>query len=112
MALSKKNEKGKCPFRKLSPCSDECTLFRKGVRYREDKDEAIPFESCALNIIADNLEAMHNRTFMMQRELGETKNVMAFKILSDLGIVEKEQAVRQAQAIINIPESNDKKLIK
>lgn len=110
MGLKKNNEKGKCPFRGLKPCSEQCAFYRKGMRYREDGSDPIPFEECSINIIADNLEAMHNRTYMMQREVGETKNVMAFKILSDLGVVEKESAIQNAKSIINLPTT--KKLIK
>jgi hypothetical protein len=108
--INKVLNKGKCPFRNLEECSDECAFFRKGVRFNEKKQESYAFEECAINIIADNLEAMHQRTYAMQREVGETKNVMAFKILSDLGMVSSEEAAKRAQAIINIPE--DKKLLK
>ena len=108
--INKSVNKGKCPFRNLEDCSEECAFFRKGVRYNEKKQESFAFEECAINIIADNLEAMHQRTFAMQREVGETKNVMAFKILSDLGMVNPDEAARKAAAIINIPE--EKKLIK
>jgi hypothetical protein len=110
MAVTKKTDKGKCPFRRLKNCSEECAFYRKGVRYSEQGGDPIPFEDCAFNIIADNLEAMHNRTYMLQKEVGETKNVMAFKVLADLGMVDPNEAGRQASAIINIPD--DKKLIK
>ena len=108
--ISKTQNKGKCPFRNLEACSEECVFYRKGVRFNEKKNESYPFEECAINIIADNLEAMHQRTYAMQREVGETKNIMAFKILSDLDMVSKDETVRQAQAIIDIPD--DKKLLK
>jgi hypothetical protein len=110
MATTKNNEKGKCPFRNLKPCSEECAFYRKGIRYSESGKDPIPFEECSINIIADNLEAMHNRTYMMQKEVGETKNVMAFKIMADLGMIEKGEAIRHASKLINI--SDDKKLIK
>ena len=110
MATSKKSERGKCPFLLLDPCNEECAFYRKGVRFTEKGGDPIPFEDCAINIMADNLEAMHNRTYMMQKEVGETKNVMAFKVLSDLGMVDPHEAGRQAMAMINIPD--DKKLIK
>lgn len=110
MSLKKNSEKGKCPFRNLKPCSEECAFYRKGIRYKEDGSEPVPFEECCINIIADNLEAMHNRTYMMQKEVGETKNVMAFKILADLGMVSRDEAKRQAEVLINLPD--DKKLIK
>ncbi len=95
MATTKNNKKGKCPFRNLKPCSEECAFYRKGMRYSESGSDPIPFE---------------NRTFMMQKEVGETKNIMAFKILSDLGMVDKKEAAQRAAKLIDIPE--DKKLIK
>jgi len=103
MLSKKKSEgRGKCPFRKLAECSTECVLYRKGIRYTDDqKSEPFPFEECALNIIADNLEAMHNRTYMLQKEVGDTKNVMAVKILSDLGMTTTKEVERQAMKIIN-----------
>ena len=86
--LNKKKDKllGKCPFRNLKTCSTECVLYREGVRFNETNEETTPFVECAINIIADNVEAIHNRSFMLQSEVGQTKNVMALKILSDLGL--------------------------
>lgn len=110
MATTKKNEKGNCPFRNLKPCSETCAFYRKGMRFKEDSGDPIPFEECSINIIADNLEAMHNRTFMMQKEVGETKNVMAFKVLHDLGVIDKKSAVEKATRLINLPD--DKMLVK
>ena len=107
--ISKVQNKGKCPFRNLEECSMECVFFRRGVRFNEKKGESYPFEECAINIIADNLEAMHQRSYSIQREVGETKNVMAFKILSDLGKVNPDEAIRRAEAIISLP--SDKKLL-
>jgi len=114
MLNKKKTEgKGNCPFRKLATCSDTCVLYRKGVRFTDDqKAEPFPFEECALNIIADNLEAMHNRTYMLQKEVGETKNVMTLKILSELGRIRPDEVERQALKIITPPQpEGDKKLI-
>ena len=108
--INKSVNRGKCPFRNLEECSDECAFFRKGVRFNEKKQESFAFEECAINIIADNLEAMHQRTFAMQREVGETKNIIAFNILSDLGMVSKDEAAQKAAAVINIPD--DTKLLK
>lgn len=110
--LNKKNDKlpGKCPFRGLKPCDKGCVLFREGVRFTEDKGQAFPFSDCGLNIIADNLEAMHNRSFMLQKEVGEMKNVTAMKILADLGVGTVENAQRVALKIINLPKE-DKKLL-
>jgi hypothetical protein len=110
--LNKKNDKlaGKCPFRNLKSCEKECVMYREGVRFTEDKGQAFPFADCALNIIADNLEAMHNRSYMMQKEVGEVKNVIAMKVLSDLGIGSVENAQRVALKVINLPKE-DKKLL-
>jgi hypothetical protein len=105
--LSKKDEKGKCPFRKLKDCSEECVLYRKGVRYNEKTEESFPFEGCALNVIADNLEAMHNRTFMMQKEVGETKNVVTLRILQELGKIKPAEVERQAKKTLNLPTQDD-----
>jgi len=112
MLNKKKTEgRGKCPFRNLKECSTECVMYRKGIRFTDDqKSEPFPFEECALNIIADNLEAMHNRTYMMQKEVGETKNVMAIKILSDLGMAPVEEVKRQAMKMVS-PETVTNKVL-
>ena len=109
MLNKKKTEgRGKCPFRKLAECSTECVMYRKGIRYSDDQNaEPFPFEECALNIIADNLEAMHNRTYMMQKEVGDTKNIMTLKILSELGKVHPDEVERQAIKIITTPPNEE-----
>jgi len=85
MALVKNNERGECPFALFDECNVKCVLYRKGIRYSEKPGEQpTPFEDCAINIIADNLEAMHNRTYMMQKEVGDTKNIIALKTMIDL----------------------------
>ena len=100
--LKKKKDKllGKCPFRAHKPCNTQCVFFREGVRFNEQKEETFPFTECAINIIADNLEAMHNRTFMLQSEVGQTKNVMALKILADLGMHNPVDVARTAIKLI------------
>jgi len=100
----------KCPFRKLNPCSEECALYRKGVRFNELKNESFPFEECAFNIMADNAEAAHNRIYMLQKEVGETKQVVAIKIMADLGLVKNSEVERQVLKIILPPEET--KLLK
>ena len=100
--LKKKKDKllGKCPFRAHKPCNVECVFFREGVRFNEQINETTPFTECAINIIADNLEAMHNRTFMLQNEVGQTKTVMALKILADLGLQNPVEVARTAIKLI------------
>lgn len=102
MAMAKKNERGKCPFRNFKPCDENCVFYRKGIRYTDDsRAEPIPFEDCAVNIIADNVEAMHNRAYMLQKEVGETKNIIAVNILKDLGMAKPEEVSRQALKVID-----------
>jgi hypothetical protein len=100
--LKKKKNKllGKCPFRNHKVCDEECVFFREGTRYNEQTEEVFPFADCAFNVIAENLEAMHNRTFMLQCEVGQTKNVMALKILADLGLHNPVDVARTAIKLI------------
>lgn len=100
--LKKKKDKllGKCPFRNHKPCDSECVYFREGTYYNEKTEEVTPFVDCAINIIANNLEAMHNRTFMLQCEVGQTKNVIAMKILADLGMHNPVDVARTAIKLI------------
>ena len=108
--LEKKNKPEKCPFRGFKKCSNECTLFRRGTRTNDVTGETIFVEQCAINVIADNMEMTHNRAFMLQKEVGETKNVMAFKVMADLGIASEQEAKRQAERIlIPIAEELEKK---
>jgi len=107
MAVEKKTKRGLCPFSLFEECNPDCAFYRKGVRFAEKTSEPIPFEDCAINIIADNLEAMHNRTYMMQKEVGDTKNIMAMKTMVDLGIKQenhKEALVRQLVNILDPPD--------
>ena len=112
MALTKNNERGECPFSLFELCNPKCVLYRKGIRYSESPGkEPIPFEDCAVNIIADNLEAMHNRTYMMQKEVGDTKNMIAIKTMIDLftGDKSKESHVEYLKdQIIKLSEDNTK----
>jgi hypothetical protein len=91
MSVVKNTKKGNCPFRGLEPCDESCAFYRKGLRYKEDGSDPTPFEECAINLIADNLEAMHNRTFMIQREVGSTKSIIALKTMVDLGMANSNQ---------------------
>jgi len=100
--MVKKANRGKCPFRELQPCSDKCAFFRKGIRYKDGSNEALPFEECVVNIIADNLEAMHSRTIGLQQEMGETKNIMALKTLVDVGVNTPEHLDMLKRHIVKI----------
>ena len=98
--LDSKIIKGKCPLNKMKECREDCVLYRKGTRYNDKTEEVTPVELCAFNVIADNIEAMHNRTYMLQKEMGETKNVMAFHVLANMGVTDPEEAKRQAEKIL------------
>jgi hypothetical protein len=106
MLKKKKDEnRGLCPFLGLKPCNENCVFFRSGVRYTELNGEAFPFKECAFNIIADNLESMHNRTYMLQKEVGETKNTIAMKILSDIGVGTMEETAKVALKTLGLDDS-------
>lgn len=64
--------KGKCPFGKVK--CEECVLYRKGLRYWDDKKEPTPFEECAINIGTDCLENMITRNIGQQKAIEETRN--------------------------------------
>jgi hypothetical protein len=100
--LEKKDKtKGEgCPFRGFKDCSNQCKLFRRGTRTNDLTGETTFVEDCSINVIADNIEMVHNRSFMLQREVGEAKNVIAFHVLSDLGLATKEEAERQAKKVL------------
>lgn len=96
-----KKQVAKCPFLGLKNCSSKCTFFRRGVRYNELTGENFPIESCAINIIADNLEAMHNRTYMIQSEVGKAKDAIIMKTLVDLNVITQEQSQSEVMKIAN-----------
>jgi len=113
MALTKDNERGKCPFILHEPCNPECTFYRKGIRYSETPGaEPTPFEECAINIIADNLESMHNRTYMMQKEVGDTKNMIALKTILDLKVGNAEERESIKNEVIKYVKNDPKLLTK
>jgi len=112
MALVKNTERGLCPFRDLKKCSDKCVLYRKGMRYKEtDPNNPIPFEDCAINIIADNAEVSHHRIFALQQEMGELKNVAAFSTLVSLGMEDPNNLARMVKSVLKIQGTDDKKLV-
>ena len=72
MAITK-NKKGKC-FIDKKPCNEECVLYRRGLRYFDDKRPPEPFEECAINIIADSVENIISRTAGLQAEQNKVAN--------------------------------------
>ena len=85
----------RCPFYKFKPCRKDCMFYRSGIRYYENNTKPTAFEDCAISIGVDNIEQMHNRMFTMQKETGEQKNMLAFKLLSELGIVPNSETASQ-----------------
>ena len=75
MAMAK-NKKGKC-FIDKKPCNEECVLYRRGLRYFDDKRPPEPFEECAINIIADSVENIITRTAGLQAEQNKVANNIA-----------------------------------
>lgn len=104
MALSKKNERGLCPFNGFKKCNEKCVLFRKGVRYSESGSDVTPIESCSINIIADNAEVTHTRIYTLQKEFGEMKNMSAFSTLVALGLESEDNLARIVKACMNLPD--------
>jgi hypothetical protein len=112
MAMVKNNQRGLCPFRELKKCSEKCVLYRKGFRYKEtDPTNPIPFEDCAINILADNSEATHHRIFTLQKEFGELKNISAFSTLVSLGMEDPNNLARMVKGILKLKETDDTKLV-
>uniref|UniRef100_A0A6M3KEL2 Uncharacterized protein n=1 Tax=viral metagenome TaxID=1070528 RepID=A0A6M3KEL2_9ZZZZ len=71
-----KNKKGKCFIDKKS-CNEQCVLYRRGLRYFDDKRPPEPFEECAINIIADSVENIISRTVGLQAEQNKVANNIA-----------------------------------
>ena len=110
MLFKRGDGRGKCPFNKWKPCEEKCILYRRGVRYSEDGSKSDHFEECALNIMTENLEMMHQRIFMLQSEMGETKNATMFDILVRLGEVPPEELTRQVRKMVGKTCDDVKKL--
>jgi hypothetical protein len=102
MGMEKKKKRGKCPFRGDKICSTQCVFYRKGFYYYEDKSEPSPFEDCAINIIANNLESMHNKAGMLQKEVAQTKNIMALGMMSNIGTADPEETKQKLIRIIDV----------
>ncbi len=98
--LGKKNERGLCPLNKFKECRSDCVLYRRGTRFNEVTKEVTPVELCAFNVMADNMEAMHQSTFGVQAEIGELKTVTAFNVMANLGFTSKDKAFKQAEMIL------------
>jgi hypothetical protein len=107
MLNKKKNKDLKpCPFTGLKKqCTKDCMLFREGTYVNELTEETIPFKDCAINIIANNVEAMHNRAYTMQKEVGDLKNVIGLQMLQGLGMVKTPEFIRQAENLLNKSDS-------
>lgn len=74
--------KEKCPFSKID--CEECRLYRRGIKLVGLEKKPEQYATCVFNIIADNVEEMHRRVYMLQAEVGETKNANIFQALAIL----------------------------
>lgn len=111
MSLHKNTEKGKCPFRNLKRCDSECAFYRKGMRYWENENKTEPFEECAINIIADSVENQVQRTFAIQKEMGETKQAAIFQGLMLMGDTRgANELMRLAKKVFKLPKADKTKL--
>lgn len=64
------------------------------MRYYEKDNRNEPFEECAINIMADSMENQVQRTFAVQKEMGETKNAVLFQAIAGLtGSAEAKEAL-------------------
>ena len=90
-----------CPFRKFKSCDVKCAFYRKGVRFDEKTEITTPVEACAINIIADNLEQMHNKTYMMQKEVGQVKDAVIMQTLVGVDILQKKRVSEEMLKIAN-----------
>ena len=64
-----------CPFGMKK--HEECTFFRRGIRIipkPNGGEENVPFEECAINIIADCLENLVGRNIALQQEMNLVRN--------------------------------------
>ncbi len=113
--LNKKEDKklSLCPYTGLKKkCTPDCMLYREGIRIVGKEEKPIPFADCAHNIIADNVEALHNRGYMMQKEVGDLKNVIGLQLLQRLGMVQTPDLIRQAEKLLHDPNEKDDTVIK
>lgn len=82
-----KAELDKCPFGVEN--HEGCTFYRKGIRIvtpPNGAEEHIPFEACAINIIADCLENLVSRNASLQKEMNQVRNEVSItnQIFSEL----------------------------
>ncbi len=101
----------KCPFRNFKKCSEECMLHRRGLRYTdESRTKSEAFEACAINIMTDNIEVMSGKIFQSQKETGDMKNVLAMKMLFDMGLKEENEVKRVISNTLRTDETKIKLL--
>lgn len=131
MTLHKSSKRGKCfiklalfPF--LAPllkawgvdlpddvvmCNIECSLYRRGMRYWEDTNKNEPFEECAINILTDSSENQVQRTFAVQQETGQAKNIFAQFALMAAGKVAPGEVARVAIKMMGVGEKKSQEKI-
>ena len=67
--MAENSFKGICPFGKEK--HEDCSFFRRGIRIVNTShgEDHVPFEECAVNIIADCLENLVGRQNGLQKEM-------------------------------------------
>lgn len=96
MLFKNKDGTGECPFAGFKPCRESCVFYRRGMRYFTDSNkDPEEFVDCSINVLVDNLEQIHTKIYMLQKEVGDTKNIMGSKILMEMGLVPSEEAQSQ-----------------
>jgi hypothetical protein len=105
--LSKKDEKGKCPFRKLKDCIINVRLCIAS------RLSAITFKAQPSNGKLSSVFSLYLTPFLykthssLQKEVGETKNVVTLRILQELGKIKPAEVERQAKKTLNLPTQDD-----
>jgi hypothetical protein len=65
----------KCPFTRKRCMGEECAIFRKGMRFFDNKaKEPMVFEMCGLNVLIDASENQIMRTIGVQAEMNVLRN--------------------------------------
>jgi len=87
---------GKCPFNKMKPCTSECALYRKTIRYRDnDPDHPYVVELCALNAIADAMDNNIMRLLGVQKEVNVLRNQVTQTVQNLIRIGQARNAIER-----------------
>lgn len=68
---------------------EDCAFYRRGIRIMRDESQ-VPFEECAINIIADTVENMVHRQIGIQAEINKVANNLD-KLLSLFAMILRDK---------------------